>query len=49
MFHMHDYDQARLQMEQVRHRAEHLSRHLPPKSRGWQRTRTRRRDKGQRR
>lgn len=43
MFQMYAYDHARLEMEEVRRRAEHLSRHRPPTSRGAARTRTRRR------
>jgi hypothetical protein len=39
------YDHVRLEMEEVRRRAELLGRHVPPTTRGSTRTRTRRLDR----
>jgi hypothetical protein len=44
MFQISVYDHVRLEMAEVRRRAEHLGRHLPPTTRDSTRTRTRRRD-----
>jgi hypothetical protein len=45
MFPMYAYDHVRMEMEAVRRRAEHLSRHRPPTTRRSMRTRTPRRNR----